>query len=82
MSHFFSVLGNIVVFLLCLSVVVCLHEAGHLLVAKCFNVYCFEYSIIASTSGRKRQRVHRIKKNKALIRTSGVRPSSASEHFL
>ncbi len=45
MSHFFSVLGNIVVFLLCLSVVVCLHEAGHLLVAKCFNVYCFEYSI-------------------------------------
>lgn len=35
----------IVIFLLCLSFVVCIHEAGHLLVAKICNVYCFEYSI-------------------------------------
>lgn len=35
----------IIIFLLCLSFVVCLHELGHLLVAKACNVYCFEYSI-------------------------------------
>ena len=37
--------GNIVLFLVCLSLVVCLHEAGHLTVAKICKVYCFEYSI-------------------------------------
>ena len=31
--------------LLSLSVLICLHELGHLLVAKKFNVYCAEYSI-------------------------------------
>lgn len=36
---------NIIIFLLCLSFVVCIHEAGHLLVAKACNVFCFEYSI-------------------------------------
>ena len=36
---------NIIIFLLCLSLVVCIHEAGHLLVAKLFGVYCSEYSI-------------------------------------
>lgn len=36
---------NIVVLLLSLSVLICLHELGHLLVAKKFNVYCAEYSI-------------------------------------
>lgn len=36
---------NIIIFLLCLSLVVCVHEAGHLLVAKLCGVYCSEYSI-------------------------------------
>ena len=36
---------NIIVLLLSLSVLICLHELGHLLVAKKFNVYCAEYSI-------------------------------------
>lgn len=35
----------IIIFILCLSMVVCIHEAGHLLVAKMCKVYCFEYSI-------------------------------------
>lgn len=35
----------IIVFLLCLSFVVCIHELGHLIVAKICKVYCFEYSI-------------------------------------
>lgn len=42
---FLQVLLNIVVFILGLTVVICLHELGHLLVAKIFNVYCAEYSI-------------------------------------
>lgn len=36
---------NIIILLLSLSVLVCLHELGHLLVAKKFKVYCAEYSI-------------------------------------
>lgn len=36
---------NIVILLLSLSVLICLHELGHLLMAKKFNVYCAEYSI-------------------------------------
>ena len=36
---------DIIILLLSLSVLVCLHELGHLLVAKKFNVYCAEYSI-------------------------------------
>lgn len=36
---------NLLIFLLCLSFVVCIHEAGHLTVAKICKVYCFEYSI-------------------------------------
>lgn len=43
--QFLQVLLNIIIFLLCLSVVVCIHEAGHLIAAKSFRVYCFEYSI-------------------------------------
>lgn len=31
-------------FLLMLTVIICLHEAGHLWAAKKFNVYCYEYS--------------------------------------
>lgn len=40
-----STILYIIVFILCLSMVVCIHELGHLLVAKMCNVYCFEYSI-------------------------------------
>jgi len=35
---------TILLFLLLLTVIVCIHEAGHLLAAKRFHVYCFEYS--------------------------------------
>lgn len=35
---------TMVYFLLLLTVIICIHEAGHLLVAKLFHVYCFEYS--------------------------------------
>lgn len=40
-----STILNIIIFLLCLSTVVCIHEAGHLVAAKSFKVYCYEYSI-------------------------------------
>lgn len=40
-----QVILNIIIFLVCLSLVVCIHEAGHLSMAKLFHVYCFEYSI-------------------------------------
>lgn len=36
---------NIIYFLLALTVLVSIHEAGHLTMAKLFNVYCDEYSI-------------------------------------
>lgn len=36
---------NIIVLVLSLSVLICLHELGHLLMAKKFNVFCAEYSI-------------------------------------
>ena len=35
---------TILLFLLMLTVIICLHEAGHLLAAKKFGVYCYEYS--------------------------------------
>lgn len=35
----------IIILILGLSVLVCLHELGHLLVAKACKVYCYEYSI-------------------------------------
>ena len=34
-----------VLFLLCLSILIMIHEAGHLAAAKIFKVYCFDYSI-------------------------------------
>ncbi len=34
----------LILFLLMLSVIICIHEWGHLRVAKHFGVYCFEYS--------------------------------------
>lgn len=36
---------NILIVLLILSVLIAIHEAGHLSIAKLFNVYCFEYSL-------------------------------------
>ena len=35
---------TIIYFIILLGVIVCIHEAGHLLAAKKFGVYCFEYS--------------------------------------
>ena len=35
----------ILLFIVCLSVLIMIHEAGHLIAAKAFNVYCFDYSI-------------------------------------
>lgn len=39
------IVGYILLFLLCLSTLVMVHEAGHLASAKIFKVYCFEYSV-------------------------------------
>lgn len=39
-----SFIINIVLFLVLLSVIICIHELGHLIAAKLFGVYCFEYS--------------------------------------
>ena len=35
----------LIVLILGLSILVCLHEFGHLVVAKICKVYCYEYSI-------------------------------------
>lgn len=35
----------ILLFLVCLSTLIMVHEAGHLLTAKIFKVYCFEYAL-------------------------------------
>jgi regulator of sigma E protease len=43
--NIWQIILNIVIFLLSLSVLVCLHEAGHLTAAKIFKVYCYEFSI-------------------------------------
>ncbi|MCQ2742941.1 MAG: site-2 protease family protein [Bacilli bacterium] len=40
-----QVVLNIIIMLLILALLVSLHEAGHLSMAKLFKVYCFEYSI-------------------------------------
>ena len=36
---------NIIIFLLILSFIVAIHELGHLIAAKIFGVYCYEYAI-------------------------------------
>jgi regulator of sigma E protease len=36
---------NILIMLVILAVLISIHEAGHLSMAKLFKVYCFEYSI-------------------------------------
>ena len=41
----FEIIRNIVLLLLLLTIIVSLHELGHLLAAKVFGVYCSEYSI-------------------------------------
>ncbi len=35
---------TLVLFVLLLGIIICLHEFGHLIAAKLFHVYCFEYS--------------------------------------
>ena len=35
----------ILLFLVCLSTLIMVHEAGHLITAKIFKVYCFEYAL-------------------------------------
>ena len=35
---------TIIYFLLLLSAIILIHEAGHLLAAKLFGVYCYEFS--------------------------------------
>ena len=35
----------ILLFIVCLSTLIMVHEVGHLITAKMFNVYCFEYAI-------------------------------------
>ena len=35
----------IILFIVCLSTLIMVHEAGHLMTAKIFKVYCFEYAI-------------------------------------
>ena len=39
-----QIIINLFLFLLLLSLIICLHELGHLAAAKLFGVYCFEYS--------------------------------------
>ena len=36
---------NLVLFLVSLGVLITIHELGHLMTAKLFNVYCMEFSI-------------------------------------
>lgn len=38
-------IGNILIFIVILSIIVVVHELGHLIAAKKFNVYCHEFSI-------------------------------------
>lgn len=44
MQVLFTIL-YILLFIVCLSVLIVVHELGHLAMAKAFKVYCFEYSI-------------------------------------
>lgn len=45
MNQFLTALVSILEIIIILGVLVSIHEAGHLAMAKAFNVYCFEYSI-------------------------------------
>lgn len=44
MQILFTIL-YILLFIVCLSILIMIHELGHLAAAKAFKVYCFEYSI-------------------------------------
>lgn len=44
MLGFFTTLLYILLFLVCLSLLIIIHELGHLTAAKIFNVYCLEFS--------------------------------------
>ena len=41
----FSNILSIIIFIVLISIIVAWHELGHLLTAKKFNVYCYEYAI-------------------------------------
>ena len=43
--NFGMVILYILLFILCLSVLIVVHELGHLAMAKAFNVYCLEFSV-------------------------------------
>lgn len=43
--QFLQYVLTFVVFIVCLSILIMIHELGHLMTAKMFNVYCFDYSI-------------------------------------
>jgi regulator of sigma E protease len=45
MNTFWSILLNIVIFFLSITVLIVAHEAGHLSMAKIFKVYCYEFSV-------------------------------------
>ena len=45
MPEFVEVILYILLFIFCLSILIMIHELGHLMAAKIFNVYCLEYSI-------------------------------------
>lgn len=65
-----TIILNIVIFLLCLSFVVCIHEAGHLSMAKLFNVYCFEYSIGFGPALFHKRLKHKVKKGSVPVYTA------------
>lgn len=45
MNQFWSIILNIVIFIISLGALIVIHEAGHLATAKIFKVYCYEFSI-------------------------------------
>jgi membrane-associated protease RseP (regulator of RpoE activity) len=58
---------NILIMLVILAVLISIHEAGHLSMAKLFKVYCFEYSI-----GFGPKLLHVKRKKARLISRSGL----------
>ena len=45
MLEVLSTILYILLFIICLSVLIVIHELGHLTAAKVFNVYCQEFSV-------------------------------------
>lgn len=45
MSGFWSIVLNILIFIVSLGALIVIHELGHLMTAKLFKVYCYEFSI-------------------------------------